>query len=42
MTLDDAERLARVRLLRSPNVGPATFHHLLRRFGSATAALPAP
>ncbi|WP_420382997.1 DNA-processing protein DprA [Novosphingobium sp.] len=39
--LDPAERLARVRLLRSPNVGPVTYYHLLRRFGSALAALPA-
>lgn len=34
-----AERLARIRLLRSPRVGPATFHGLLARFGSAMAAL---
>ena len=35
------ERFARVRLLRSPNVGPVTYYHLLKRFGSAQAALPA-
>ncbi len=35
------ERFARVRLLRSPNIGPVTFYHLLTRFGSAVAALPA-
>ncbi len=37
----DAERLARLRLLRSKNVGPRTFHHLLRRFGTAARALDA-
>lgn len=37
----EAEQFARLRLLRSPNVGPVTFHHLLARFGSAEAALPA-
>lgn len=36
---DAAERLARIRLLRSPRIGPVTFHGLLARFGSATAAL---
>ena len=36
---DEPERLARIRLLRSPRVGPATFHGLLSRFGSAVAAL---
>jgi len=39
--VSDAERLARVRLLRSPHVGPVTYYHLLSRFGSAQAALPA-
>ena len=39
--LIDAERFARVRLLRSPHVGPVTYYHLLSRFGSAQAALPA-
>jgi DNA processing protein len=39
--MTDAERFARVRLLRSPNVGPVTYYHLLKRFGSAQAALPA-
>jgi DNA processing protein len=39
--VDAAERFARVRLLRSPNVGPATFYRLLTRFGTAQAALPA-
>ncbi len=39
--LSDAERLAWLRLARSENVGPVTFRHLLRRFGSAEAALGA-
>ena len=33
------ERLARLRLLRSENVGPVTFHELIARFGSGEAAL---
>lgn len=33
--------LDRLRLIRSENVGPATFHHLVRCFGSAGAALAA-
>jgi DNA processing protein len=40
-TVTDAERLARLRLIRSENVGPVTFRSLLRRFGSAGAALRA-
>jgi DNA processing protein len=39
--LSDAERLAWLRLWRSENVGPVTFRQLLRRFGSAAAALGA-
>ena len=39
--LDDAERLARLRLIRSENVGPITFHHLLRHFHSAQTAIEA-
>jgi len=35
------EAFARIRLLRSPNVGPVTYHQLLRRFGEAGAALAA-
>lgn len=35
------EAFARIRLLRSPNVGPITFAQLLRRFGNAEAALEA-
>ncbi|MBS7670407.1 DNA-processing protein DprA [Croceicoccus gelatinilyticus] len=41
MTLTQEEAFARIRLLRSPNVGPVTFRQLLRRFGSAVAALEA-
>jgi len=37
----ESERFARIRLLRSPNVGPVTYYQLLGRFGSAEAALPA-
>jgi DNA processing protein len=39
--LSPAERLDWLRLIRSENVGPVTFRHLLRRFGSAAAALAA-
>ena len=37
--LDDEECLDRLRLLRSENVGPITFHGLIERFGSASDAL---
>lgn len=37
----DAERIAWLRLARTPNVGPVAFEHLLRRCGSASAALEA-
>lgn len=39
--LDDAQRLAWLRLIRSENVGPASFRALINRFGSAEAALEA-
>lgn len=39
--LTDAERLDWLRLIRSENVGPITFYHLLRQFGTARAALNA-
>ena len=39
--LPEAERLARLRLVRSENIGPATFHGLLARYGSAVRALEA-
>ncbi len=35
------DRLDRLRLIRSENVGPVTFRELLRHFGSAAAALDA-
>lgn len=39
--LSDDERLDWLRLIRAENVGPVTFHQLLRRFGSAAAAIDA-
>jgi DNA processing protein len=39
--LSDAERLDRLRLIRSDNVGPRTFASLLTHFGSARQALAA-
>lgn len=39
--LTDAERLDWLRLIRSENVGPVSFYHLLRFYGSAEAALDA-
>lgn len=41
MILSQEEAFARIRLLRSPNVGPVSYAQLLRRFGSAVAALEA-
>ncbi|GGD43735.1 DNA-processing protein DprA [Croceicoccus pelagius] len=41
MSLTQEEAFARIRLLRSPNVGPVTFRQLLQRFGNAVAALEA-
>jgi len=37
--LSDAERLNRLRLIRSDNIGPRTFRALLRHCGDATTAL---
>ena len=37
--LSDAERIDRLRLIRSDNIGPRTFRSLLDHFGSARAAL---
>ena len=37
--LTDAERLDRLRLIRSDNVGPRTFRSLLQHFGDAATAL---
>jgi DNA processing protein len=39
--LTDRERVAWLQLIRSENVGPITFHQLLDRYGTATAALDA-
>ena len=39
--LSQEEAFARIRLLRSPNVGPVSYRQLLRRFGQAQAALAA-
>lgn len=39
--LSDAQRFDWLRLIRAENVGPATFNILLKRYGSATAALAA-
>jgi DNA processing protein len=41
VTLSQEEAFARIRLLRSPNVGPVSYRQLLRRFGDARAALDA-
>ena len=41
LILAQDEAFARIRLLRSPNVGPVSYAQLLRRFGSAEAALAA-
>jgi len=40
-TLSRDEAFSRIRLLRSPNIGPVSYHQLLRRFGTATAAIDA-
>ncbi|TMM50277.1 DNA-processing protein DprA [Qipengyuania marisflavi] len=39
--LSQAEAFARIRLLRSPNIGPVSYAMLLGRFGDACAALAA-
>ncbi|MBV1918819.1 MAG: DNA-processing protein DprA [Sphingomonadaceae bacterium] len=39
--ISQSEAFARIRLLRSPNVGPITYAQLLLRFGSAQAATDA-
>src|SRR5690349_22941656 len=38
-SLTDAERIDRLRLIRSDNVGPRTFRSLVAHFGNARAAL---
>ena len=39
--LDDAERLACLRLIRTESVGPVTFRELINHYGGAAAALEA-
>ena len=39
--LTQAEAFARIRLLRSPNIGPVSYRQLLARFGTAATALDA-
>jgi len=41
VALTQAEAFARIRLLRSPNIGPVGYRQLLARFGTAAAALDA-
>ena len=41
MSVSQEEAFARIRLLRSPNIGPVSYAQLLRRFGSADEALAA-
>ncbi|RIV93338.1 DNA-protecting protein DprA, partial [Aurantiacibacter xanthus] len=40
-SLSQAEAYARIRLLRSANVGPVSYRQLLARYGTAEAALEA-
>jgi DNA processing protein len=40
-SLTQDEAFARIRLLRSPNIGPVSYAQLLRRFGDAVTALEA-
>ncbi len=39
MGLDDDEAFARLRLIRSQNIGPITYRQLMQRFGNAQAAI---
>ena len=41
LVLSQIEAFARIRLLRSPNIGPVSYRQLLARFGNAQAALEA-
>ncbi|MEO6151901.1 MAG: DNA-processing protein DprA [Croceibacterium sp.] len=41
VSIDQDEAFARIRLLRSPNVGPISYAQLLRRFGTAARAIDA-
>lgn len=38
-SIDQVEKIARIRLFRSNHVGSVTFYHLLKRYGSAVKAL---
>jgi DNA processing protein len=40
-TMDDLEKIAWLRLIRTENVGPITFYSLMQRFGTARKALEA-
>ena len=37
--ISETERIARIRLIRTPRIGTLTYHRLMRRFGSAATAL---
>ena len=39
--MGDADQFDRLRLIRSPNIGPVTYRQLIERFGTAAAALEA-
>ena len=41
MTISQDEAFARIRLLRSPNIGPISYRQLIARFGDAARALEA-
>jgi len=41
VSISQEEAFARIRLLRSPNIGPASYAQLLRRFSTAVSALEA-
>lgn len=41
VALTQLEAFARIRLLRSPNIGPVSYRQLIARFGTAAAALDA-
>ena len=38
---NETDRIARLRLIRTPGIGPVTYRHLLARFGSPDAAIAA-
>ena len=39
--MSEGERIARLRLIRTENIGPVTFRDLVQRFGTAQAAIDA-